>query len=867
MLFALGMFFGISAVAASSAPHDAQALLAEARAQASAGQTADAIHQHRLAASVMPRDVGARRELARLLARTAKTRREAEKVYAEAAAIAPTDAELATERAANLVALGDGVNAVIEYRRAFELAPDSSAAASGFVQQVSRLGALSVAIKQISRKLSTAPDDIAARLLLAELLRSEAQYDDALDHFWLAGRAAPNNPVVLRGVAQTWLALGFPEQAQEYFVRLAAAHPNRGQALADQAQVLIAEEQPEAALRVLSTQQSAAEQHPAALLAMADAYRALGKQRTQQERAALEKLVALGSPPEIILALERLARVSFEMTDKQAVQNACTQLLMLDPKNAVGMLGLKLISATPAATSTSTTTDGEGAAAEEVSPTRRAGHNQAAGEAALFWNQAELARPLLKQALASRPDSPRLLLAFGTALLQTNDVDGAAATFAHVVIASGQRPDALLKLAEAELARHDAKRALTIYRNVLRLDATNMRALLGQAEVLKRSGDDKQVAVLLTDLVRRAPESTRLNDQLREAFSALGRSYRSNSASSSSESLSPHSNVSLISTVPSPAVGQTPLPAVEPVLHNGDGVRVRVVGRPEFGAEVHLDNKGLIQLPFLKPAINARCLTERQLRAEIIKQGTPQLANTNIEVAITEYQGVPLIVAGAVYLPGRFNVRKPVSLRESLMLASGANPQAGGTVYVMRGAAAACDIPSASPARSAAKVETYNRAAVEEQGTSLKRPLQAGDIVIVPESEAAFVTGAVQQPGTVAVSGRLTLLAAIENSGGTLPEARRDQVRLRRLLPDGSMHQDLVVSLAEIEQRRVGDVVLQSGDIVEVLSVTGEDTARSFANLLRRVAFDTQLPMTPPIPLPQVVVTSESSTTGQEKQQ
>ena len=80
----------------------------------------------------------------------------------------------------------------------------------------------------------------------------------------------------------------------------------------------------------------------------------------------------------------------------------------------------------------------------------------------------------------------------------------------------------------------------------------------------------------------------------------------------------------------------------------------------------------------------------------------------------------------------------------------------------------------------------------------------------------------------------LTLQQAIERSGGMLKNSDRDRVRVWRLLPDGASYREHQVNLSDIEGGRVGDVVLESGDIVDV-PAAGNKGTNSFAVLLRHI--------------------------------
>ncbi|MBA2646593.1 MAG: tetratricopeptide repeat protein [Pyrinomonadaceae bacterium] len=797
------MFMALVVAQTATGGTDPQSLRADAQAKAGAGKITEAIELYRRAAQLAPSDPNVLVELARLLARETKTRAEAEKLYSNAATLAPRDAGLTVERAANLVALGEGVNAILEYRRAFEIAPDDETAARGFVSQVVRLGATPIQITQLSEKLAAKPDDLASRLLLAELLRAEARYNDALNHYWLATRADANNSFALRGTAETWLALNYFRHAEEHFAR-AAGEPSGVQALTNRARVLTAAGQPEAAIRMLASPSARIERVPGALLALADAYREVGW--LKQERATLERLLAL-DPKEKVSPLEKLIRVLYRINDAKALAKISQQLLAIDPNNAVGALATVKGKTIPAPLATP---------AQTMTPARRAGLDQEAAEAALFLGQTTAALPPLRRALTIWPDSLRLKIALGAALLRTDDGEGAVTAFTDVATYAGPRPDALLGLARGELLRRQPERARSAYDDVLRLDPMNFHALLGQAEAFRLAGDDERAAAILTDLSRRAPDSRSVNTRLRERLLSIGRSYETKP------------EFALVQ-VGNPA--SVPL-AIEPLLGEGDTVRVKIAGQPRLAVEVSVDENGLIRLPFLDEAITARCLSERELGDKIIKRGGVRLANSPIEVNITAYKRAPLVVAGAVYLPGGFNVRTALDLRASLMIASGTTPRAGRSIYVMRGACKPLKLQSRVAGMG--DIEVYGRRAAAEGRIKLARPLRAGDAVIVPEVDDVFITGVVAQPNVLKRGGGLTLQQAIERSGGMLKNSDRDRVRVWRLLPDGASYREHQVNLSDIEGGRVGDVVLESGDIVDV-PAAGNKGTNSFAVLLRHI--------------------------------
>jgi polysaccharide export outer membrane protein len=763
---------------------DPQAVVSLARALIQTGHAAEVQTLYERAAAVWPEDEKLRREFARLMAGDKATRAAATRAYSDAAALAPQDSQLALEFAAFLAASGDTVSSALQYHRAFELEPRSEAALAGYVRQMSHLGASPVAIRQISTGLSRSTGDLPGRLLLGELLLSEARAGDALDQFSSALRADPENRIAARGVAESYLALGFYDQAELLFSR---APEGAGLKLADEARVFLASGRPEMALSVLSGGPGAVEKEPEALAVLSDAYRALGD--SARERATLERLVSLHGRSHLP-ALERLARVYAEAGDKDASRAACDELLRADAKNSVGTFCLAEFGARP---------ESLPLVKDASTPQRRAGLDQELGEAALFWGRPDEAAARLRRVLQQRPDSPRALLALGAALARKGDAAGAASAFAAV--RDRGNLTALLGLAQAELRQGNAKASIAVLRQALGYDADNFRADLTLAEASRRLGDDGLAVALLTELARRAPESKSVGESLHESLLALDRPYRSYARGD--DGASP--NLLLIP---------------------GDTIRVSVPGHAALDAEATLDDSGLLRLPYVAGAIEARCTTVGELRAEIERRGGERLRGLSVEVTPVRFQRASLTVAGAVHAPGGFLVRKTLDLREGLMLAGGTRPEAGRRVFVVRGAGTCGD----------GAVEVYDRAASEEGRVKLERPLRAGDLVFVPDADAVFITGGVARPSVLAARGGLSLLKAVERVGGTVEGARLDGVRLMRLLPDGSGYQQYTVDLGEVEKERVGDVLLRPGDIVEVPSASGGVGLQSLGKLLQQTA-------------------------------
>lgn len=787
---------------------DALALLKEARAKSGKGLTSEAIDLYRRVAKLLPSNVVARKELARLLAGQRESRTEAEKVFAEATRLAPADTDLALERAANLVALEDNVNAALEYRRAFELTPTSEEALEGYVQQNKRLGSIPVAITRTAGQVTASPADYIARLILADLLYSDGRYEEATDHFSFLQRALPGNRLVLRGLAKSTLALGDYDLARELY-QSESMHVSKGQMLADLASILIAEGRSENALLLLQSNPAEVEKDATAMLALADSFRETGN--VALERSTLERLIS-HFPSTNISALERLARVSFQLKDKKTSLATCLTIEALDPQNSIAQLGLTLNeqpSKKPAGVASGNTN------------MRNAARDQAEGEAALFWDRPELAITSLQQALQARPESVRIVLTLGYALIKKGDTTQALAAFSQVALIHGRRPDALFGMADALMIGRNPQRALAAYEKVLEADPANFRALLGQASALFQTGKIERAAVILNELNKRSPESAVVRERLQEVLASIGRPFKLKQqlANATSENGSP------AAARPTRITSEM----VEPILRPGDTVEVTVVGKSNQSVLMHLDDTGLAFFPTITKPVLAGGLTERELASLVRSSVENPGPETTVTSSITEFRRTSLLVVGAVYLPGRFNIKTTFGLYEALMLAGGANKDAGRMVYVVR-VGDPVSLPASDQALSG--VEAYDRLEIEAGSVKPSKPLQTGDAVFVTHSNTAFIVGAVTRAGPVAVNSQRGLIDAIDLVGGLTSGASGEKIKLSRLMPNGTARQQFTINLRDIQQGKVGDVVLRADDIVEVTS-TNSGGGNSFAKYLQ----------------------------------
>jgi polysaccharide export outer membrane protein len=292
-----------------------------------------------------------------------------------------------------------------------------------------------------------------------------------------------------------------------------------------------------------------------------------------------------------------------------------------------------------------------------------------------------------------------------------------------------------------------------------------------------------------------------------------------------------------------PPATQTASTATPPTLDEryrigpGDVLDIRVYNRPQLSREaVRVDERGQIRMPLIDGEIQAACRTESELADDIYSRYQKYYRLPHVDVFIKEYNSTPVAVIGAVTQPGRFQLQRRVRLLELVSLAGGPTTRAGARLQIAHTAAIfRCDAPvpaletmeAASNDDTAKRFEFFDLKDTLEGGARANPYVQPGDIITVPEAEQAYVVGNVLRPAIIPLKERVTVMRAIAMAGGTMPDTKKDKVRIVRQLPGSSEQTEIAVNLQDINDHKAEDIPLQANDIVEVPTASGKRFLRS----------------------------------------
>lgn len=308
-----------------------------------------------------------------------------------------------------------------------------------------------------------------------------------------------------------------------------------------------------------------------------------------------------------------------------------------------------------------------------------------------------------------------------------------------------------------------------------------------------------------------------------------------------------------------PATHPQPASAEQYRIGARDVLSIRVTAPDivaQFSAEaLEVNECGMIPLLSVQNEelneVRAAGMTTNELQEHLRRFYTKYKRNPQVVVKVREYNSQPVAINGAVARPGQFQLRRPVRLLELLQFyAGGATDRSGGRIQIARmPALGMCEPePAAAASTSAAEQAQTPQAVTATTIDDASAPsfltfkledtlkaderanpyLQPGDVITLPEAKEAYVVGNVLRPGPVVLKDeRLTVSRAIAMVGGTMPDTKKERVRIIRQEPNGAGSREIFVDLKAIDKRQAEDIALLPNDIIDVPISGGRRVLRS----------------------------------------
>lgn len=216
---------------------------------------------------------------------------------------------------------------------------------------------------------------------------------------------------------------------------------------------------------------------------------------------------------------------------------------------------------------------------------------------------------------------------------------------------------------------------------------------------------------------------------------------------------------------------------------------------------------GLINLPLLGE-VPVAGTTVSGLEEKLRQLYDKYLYNPQVGVLITDFRQKASII-GAVQRPGEFVLSGPKTLIDVLAMAGGVTPAAGTRVHLYRRGPNGPENYVIDLLVLASNPGSYN-------DKNVNLPLQAGDIVNVPQAGMFFVYGAVRSPGSFPIDRRYTLKQALAKAGGLDIDYSSSDIVIYRREKANEEAQPVSVDFGAVLAGSVVDPPIEADDVIVV---------------------------------------------------
>jgi polysaccharide export outer membrane protein len=264
----------------------------------------------------------------------------------------------------------------------------------------------------------------------------------------------------------------------------------------------------------------------------------------------------------------------------------------------------------------------------------------------------------------------------------------------------------------------------------------------------------------------------------------------------------------------------------------GDVISISVADAPEWDAKFRVSDSGTIEVSGIQEPIRADGLTPVGL-SHVVAQAlidAKQLRDPRINVFVEEYHGRTITVLGAVSKPAVYPLTQHTTILDTLSLAGGALPGAGGTITVVRGPASA---EATRTAVGSVQIVELGRI-VSGEDLSSNVQVRGGDVINVSTARVVYVVGAVTKSGGFTLSdpsAGISVAKAVALAEGFSPLAATHRGLIIRQSTSDAARREVPVDIEEILSGKAADVVLAPDDILYIPESNSRKTVRAMGQV------------------------------------
>jgi protein involved in polysaccharide export with SLBB domain len=304
--------------------------------------------------------------------------------------------------------------------------------------------------------------------------------------------------------------------------------------------------------------------------------------------------------------------------------------------------------------------------------------------------------------------------------------------------------------------------------------------------------------------------------------------------------------------------------AEENLIHQGDLIDVDVLGSVEYDWRGTLTPEGFLGfVNYSENPIYGLCRNEETVAADVAKSLGKILREPKVVVKILDRTKRPAsVLYGAVKIPQRFRLNRPVFLNELIINSGGFTEKVSGDIQIFRPKNLNCLSETIVKENSNEASENREKVIDVNQDTNSQyinikisdlitgkkeaNPrILSGDVITVQEAESVYVIGGVANPRQIPFRSEITVARAVASAGGLTKDAVAQNVTVFRR--ENKNTKVIEINLDKAKTDSSEDIVLQAYDIVEVaqrgggkrkyppIIRTAETTERNLADLPLRI--------------------------------
>jgi polysaccharide export outer membrane protein len=241
------------------------------------------------------------------------------------------------------------------------------------------------------------------------------------------------------------------------------------------------------------------------------------------------------------------------------------------------------------------------------------------------------------------------------------------------------------------------------------------------------------------------------------------------------------------------------------LLGAGDLLQITVFEAKDLNTTARVSSRGHITLPLLGQ-VGVKGLTARETEIKIEKlYRSKYIKDPHVSVFVKEHMSSRVTLVGQFKQPGTYEYPSKQTLLDVMALAGGLTDKAGNIIQVRRHHA-----PPGEP-----NVLLIDMSQLIKEGRlDLNVDINGGDIIFAPEAGHFFVDGAVRDPGSYPIRGKLRLNEALVTAGGIRPWGLKDSIVLIRDV-EGQGRKGIEINLDKPDNK---EMEIKDGDIIVVKS-------------------------------------------------